>query len=160
RGDGDHLLRRSALPTAGRAAALSRRGDRPPQSFRAHSKTATGGDPRVKLSIVIPVYNEERFIGAVVDRVLAANTCGLEREMVVVNDGSSDGTADALDEIARKHPAMKIFHQPANAGKGAALRRGFQEATGDFILIQDADFEYDPKDYPMLLTPLVENKAD
>jgi glycosyltransferase involved in cell wall biosynthesis len=116
--------------------------------------------PLKKLSIVIPVYNERRWIEELLRRVLAADCSGLEREIVVIDDCSSDGTSEILKEQSVRHPEIKLFRQDPNRGKGAALRRGFEEASGDIILVQDADLEYDPRDYPVLLAPILEDKAD
>ncbi|MDO9085027.1 MAG: glycosyltransferase family 2 protein [Anaerolineaceae bacterium] len=113
-----------------------------------------------KLSIVIPVYNEEKFVSTTIKRVLEVDLSGLQREIVVVDDGSKDKTVEILHALAEQHPEIQVFQQPVNMGKGAALRRGFQEATGDIILIQDADLEYDPFDYPALLKPILDDKAD
>jgi glycosyltransferase involved in cell wall biosynthesis len=116
-----------------------------------------------KLSIVIPVYNEEQtvqqLIKLVISSVLPAH---LEREIICVNDCSRDNTAAKLDELSKIFPGevFKILHKPVNQGKGAALRDGFKIAAGDIVLIQDADLEYDPDDYPRLLQPILEGKAD
>lgn len=110
----------------------------------------------MKLSVVIPVYNEEKTVSQVVERVL--NT-PFDKEVLLVNDGSTDGTPDVLENLARL-PGVRVLHQPRNMGKGAALRRGFQEASGELILVQDADLEYDPADYPTLLKPLLDGTAD
>ena len=112
------------------------------------------------LSIVVPVFNEENTVAGLVRSVLAADLPdGVEREVVIVDDGSSDGTIQALaplDGDAR----VRVFRQPRNCGKGAALRRGFQESRGDLVVIQDADLEYDPQEYPKLLAPVLAGKAD
>ncbi|MDX9851714.1 MAG: glycosyltransferase family 2 protein [Anaerolineaceae bacterium] len=117
-------------------------------------------DSMQKLSVVIPVYNEEQFVSTTIQRVLDVTMEGLELELVVVDDGSKDRTVEILQQLAVEHPQIKVFQQPVNMGKGAALRRGFKEATGDIILIQDADLEYDPSDYPNLLKPILDGNAD
>jgi glycosyltransferase involved in cell wall biosynthesis len=111
----------------------------------------------MKLSVVMPVYNEQATLREVVSRVLAVP---FEVELICVDDGSRDGSREILAELQIDHPQIRVMLQPKNMGKGAALRCGIQEATGDFIIIQDADLEYDPSDYPALLGPLIEDKAD
>ena len=113
----------------------------------------------MKLSIVIPVYNEERTIFEILDLVRAVEL-PLDKEIILVNDCSTDGTAKSLDKLKAEDPSLVIAHHPVNQGKGAALRTGFGLATGDIVLIQDADLEYDPRDYPALLAPILEGKAD
>jgi glycosyltransferase involved in cell wall biosynthesis len=116
-----------------------------------------------KVSVVIPVYNEEATVQELVALVVAAPVPeGLSREIICVNDCSRDGTGAKLDELPSLHPGVefKILHKPVNEGKGAALRDGFKLATGDVVLIQDADLEYDPQDYMKLLGPIVDDKAD
>jgi glycosyltransferase involved in cell wall biosynthesis len=116
-----------------------------------------------KVSIVIPVYNEEHTIQQLVGLVVAAPLYGeLIREIIIVNDCSKDGTAAKLDELKTIFPdtEIRVFHKPVNEGKGAALRDGFKQASGDVVLIQDADLEYDPGDYPRLLQPIADDRAD
>ena len=115
----------------------------------------------MKLSIVIPVYNEEQTIGEVVERVWAAELGGIEREVIIANDGSTDRTCKALDEsrwIA--DPRVKRYDCPINLGKGAAVRLGLAFATGDILLIQDADLELDPNEYGRLLAPILEGRTE
>ena len=111
----------------------------------------------MKLSVVMPVYNESATLRTVVERVLAVP---LEIELLCVDDGSRDGSREILAQLASAHPQIRVLLQPQNMGKGAALRRGIQEATGDFVINQDADLEYDPDEYPMLREPLIDGKAD
>ena len=111
----------------------------------------------MKLSVVIPCFNEVRTIRHIVDRVRAAPVA--EKEIIIVDDCSRDGTRDLLrTEIAPLVDKL-LFHE-VNQGKGAALRTGFRAATGDVVVVQDADLEYDPQDYPRLLQPILEGKAD
>jgi len=111
----------------------------------------------MKLSIVIPCYNEVRTIRHIVDRVRAAPVA--EREIIIVDDCSRDGTRDLLRTEIAPLVDKVLFHE-VNQGKGAALRTGFRAATGDIVVVQDADLEYDPQDYPRLLQPILEGKAD
>ena len=112
-----------------------------------------------KLSILIPVFNERGTVEELVRRVRAANTLGLEKEIIVVDDASTDGTGEILKKIAQDS-AVKVVAHSYNRGKGAALRTAIQNVTGDILLIQDADLEYDPADYPALLKPILDGRAD
>lgn len=135
------------------------------------------------ISIVIPVYNEEKFITETIVKVLASDTCGLKKEVIIVNDGSKDKTSqsviDTLEKLAKKNRTSLIFNKKLrqyslmgksekcifidkkiNEGKGAALKSGFLVCTGDIALVQDADLEYDPSDYPRLLEPFTQYDAD
>lgn len=113
------------------------------------------------LSILIPVFNEERYITEVLDRVLEVELkpLGLEREIVLVDDCSTDGTVERLQRYPRRDE-LRFFRHERNRGKGAALRTAIESAGGDIFLIQDADFEYDPGEYPKLLAPILSDKAD
>jgi glycosyltransferase involved in cell wall biosynthesis len=111
----------------------------------------------VKLSIVIPCYNERETIEAVIDAVRAAP--GGDKQIIVVDDCSSDGTSRVLEEVLKPRIDVLLRH-PVNRGKGAALRTGIAAATGDIVIIQDADLEYDPNQYPMLVEPILQDKAD
>jgi glycosyltransferase involved in cell wall biosynthesis len=109
-----------------------------------------------QLSVVIPVYNERDWIRELVRRVTAVP---IPKEVLIVDDGSTDGTREVLRELER-HPDVHVTYQPVNQGKGAALREGFRQARGDIVLVQDADLEYDPSEYPRLIQPILDNRAD
>jgi len=108
------------------------------------------------VSILIPVFNEVRTLEEIVRRVRAAETTGLTKEIILVDDASTDGTADILKNLSD----VKVYSHPLNRGKGAAIRTAIEHATGDILLIQDADLEYDPCDYPLLLKPIIDGRAD
>jgi glycosyltransferase involved in cell wall biosynthesis len=110
----------------------------------------------MKLSIVIPVYNEKDTILKALDRIQQVD---LPKEMIVVDDSSTDGTREILQALPASSD-LRVLFQPANKGKGAALRAGFSAVTGDIVVIQDADLEYDPAEYPKLIEPILANKAD
>ncbi len=111
----------------------------------------------MKLSIVIPVYNEKNTIQEILRAVDGVYLEGVEKEIIVIDDGSTDGTGELLRGLEGQY---RILYQSSNGGKGLALRRGFEEATGDFIVNQDADLEYDPSDYGVMLKPIQNNEAD
>jgi glycosyltransferase involved in cell wall biosynthesis len=115
----------------------------------------------MQLTVVMPVFNEQGTVERAIARVLAVpSLINMEIELICVDDGSTDSSREILARLAQAHSELKVLLQPKNQGKGAALRRGIAEATGDFVIVQDADLEYDPSDYPALLRPLIEGKAD
>jgi len=114
----------------------------------------------MKLSVIVPVYNEERTIGAVIERIRAVDLGSIEKEIIVANDGSSDGTRQAIDAGPwSTDPRVRILHSPINLGKGAAVRLGMEHATGDVVITQDADLELDPGEYGKLLAPILNDGA-
>ncbi|MBS3105513.1 glycosyltransferase family 2 protein [Candidatus Woesearchaeota archaeon] len=110
-----------------------------------------------KLSVIIPVYNEEKTIKKIIGRVKRARIWNIKKEIIVVDDFSTDNTGNILKNLENK--SLKVFYHKKNMGKGAAIRTGIKNSTGDLIIIQDADLEYDPNDYSKLLKPIMENKA-
>ena len=127
----------------------------------------------MKVSIIIPIYNEKQTIAEILDRVQKVNlkNLGLTKDIIVIDDASTDGldveiilvddaSTDGSGEILKNLKGINLLTQPINSGKGSAIRKGFQAADGDFIIMQDADLEYDPEEYPKLLKPLVDGKAD
>jgi glycosyltransferase involved in cell wall biosynthesis len=113
----------------------------------------------MKLSIIIPVYNEENSLEEIVNRVFAVDLGDIEKEIIISNDGSNDHTYDIIQKLLIKYPSLITYHSPTNLGKGAAVRLGIALSSGDLITIQDADLELDPNDYQRLLTPLLAHKA-
>lgn len=130
------------------------------------SASVGGGQSRCRtLSVVIPCYNEKSTIGPVIEAVLAADTSGLGREVVIVDDCSTDGTRELVRRLENEYRldprgTVKVVCHDVNRGKGAALRTAFSHASGEVILVQDADLEYDPRDYPALLHPILAGRAD
>ena len=115
----------------------------------------------MKLSIIIPVYNEEQTIGEVIERVWMVDLGALDREVIIANDGSSDGTRGAIDASRWiNDPRVKTYNSPIILGKGAAVRLGLAFATGDILLVQDADLELDPNEYGRLLAPILDGRSD
>jgi len=117
-----------------------------------------------KLSIIIPVYNEEKFIETVINKVLEANSLGLKKEIIIVDDGSFDQTKikieNKIKKLKKRQVRIKTIFKKKNEGKGVAVKDGILSSTGDIVLIQDADLEYDPSDYPILLEPFFKYQAD
>jgi glycosyltransferase involved in cell wall biosynthesis len=162
------VLQTSAFPL-GKPAARNRadtntRLHRIPQSFALSGPrfdlyfTAVAAEFK-SVSILIPVFNEARTLEEILRRVRAADSSGLAKEIILVDDASTDGTSNILRNLSGDKD-LKIFSHPFNRGKGAAIRTAIEHATGDILLIQDADLEYDPSDYPLLLKPILDGRAD
>jgi glycosyltransferase involved in cell wall biosynthesis len=109
------------------------------------------------ISIIVPVYNEEKLIETTIKEVMKADTLGMKKEIIVVNDGSTD---DTVKNIKKARHKIRLITKKKNEGKGAAVKTGILESTGDIVLVQDADLEYSPDDYPILLEPFIKNDAD
>ena len=119
------------------------------------------GTPKL-LSVFVPLYNEAEFIQLVLERIIRAPLPGgLEREIIVVDDASTDGSAELVEDFAARYPGfIRLIRGPKNRGKGAAIRTAIEHACGDYCVIQDADLEYDPQEYRLLLEPLLDGSAD
>ncbi len=116
---------------------------------------------RHRLSIIVPVYNEQSTIATIIEKVLAVDLPGIEKEIIVVDDGSRDQTPSIIEDKIKQHPTiLKVHTSLINLGKGAAIRYGLEYATGDIVVIQDADLELTPDEYPILLEPILANTAD
>ncbi|HEV2402964.1 MAG TPA: glycosyltransferase family 2 protein [Candidatus Saccharimonadales bacterium] len=113
-----------------------------------------------KLSVIIPCYNEEKTLKTIVQEVLAVDTNGTKKEIIIVDDKSKDGSAKIIRQLEKQHSEVTGILQQKNRGKGATLKRGFQESTGDVVIVQDADREYDPRDYNKMLQIFREDRAD
>src|SRR5262249_6832578 len=137
--------RRRGLRVAGRGVLLGQWMDSPRQGVMTAATT--------RLSIIVPVYNEEQTIGEVIERIRAVDLPGVEKEIIVANDGANDGGT------WRSDPRLVVLENPINLGKGAAIRLGLKYATGDIVLIQDADLELDPAEYGNLLAPILAGRA-
>ena len=114
----------------------------------------------MKLSIIIPVFNEEKTVEKLIEEVWKVELPQVEKEIIVVDDGSTDATPEILKRVKNRYPELKVVFKKKNEGKGSAIRRGLKEVTGDLVVFQDADLEYDPRDYPLLMKPILEGKAD
>lgn len=114
----------------------------------------------MKLSLIIPAFNEEKTVGIVLDSVLKLKLLGIDKEIIVVDDGSSDKTAEIIEKVKKKNPELIFLTHKKNQGKGAAVVTGIKHATGDYIIIQDADSEYDPKYIANLLVPIQKKEAE
>jgi glycosyltransferase involved in cell wall biosynthesis len=113
----------------------------------------------MKLSVIMPAYNEQATIRQIVERVLAVDLGAVQKELIIVDDGSKDGTREILKELDGQN-GVRVFFQPHNQGKGAAVWRGIRESSGDLVIIQDADLEYDPREYPQLIRPILDGEAE
>lgn len=112
------------------------------------------------LSVIIPCYNEGETLETIIEEVIAASTGDTKKDIILVNDASTDGSLEIAESLAKRYANVRVFSQPKNLGKGAALQRGFKESTGDVVIVQDADREYDPRDYDKMLDIFREDRAD
>ncbi len=122
--------------------------------------TSTSETTFNKLSVVMPCYNEEQTLAVAIERVLSADTSNLSLELVIVDDASSDKSVEIIERLAANDHRIVADQHPVNMGKGAAVRKGFEISTGDIVLIQDADLEYSPDEYPKLLAPILDGRAE
>ena len=113
---------------------------------------------RQKLSVIVPCYNEEKTLRIIVEKILEADVLGLDLEVLIIDDGSRDRSLEISKKLIREHDNVKLFQHQRNMGKGAAIANGIGIAKGDIVLIQDADLEYDPSEYPDLLKPILDLK--
>jgi len=113
-----------------------------------------------KISIIVPAYNEEKFIAKTIKTILASNSSNLKKEIIIIDDGSTDKTPQILKKLQKNYQKIKTVFNKKNQGKGASLKQGFLISTGDIVIVQDADLEYSPDDYPILLEPFIKNNAD
>ncbi len=153
-------IHQPSTPTAGAPATDGRA----PLAYRdsdARTPRLRGRTPlpreELRLSVLIPVYNERQTIGLILDQV---HSVPVAKEVICVNDHSTDGTAEILDRLAAAGKIDRLIHHPSNQGKGAAIRTALAASTGNVVIVQDADLEYDPADWPALLEPIVEGQAD
>ena len=112
------------------------------------------------LSVVVPCFNEENTLEVLIGQVLIADRCGLNLEIIIIDDKSQDRSLEKAYALSGHHKEIKIIEHDANQGKGAAMRTGFENVTGDIVIVQDADLEYDPMEYPKLLAPIIDGQAD
>ena len=131
-----------------------------PLTGKSDAEPGSRATRAVTLSIIIPSYNERRTLREIITRVLAVDLGSVEKEIILVDDASTDGTPEVLAQLAAEDSRIRSFVQPTNQGKGAAVARGLRESSGDIILIQDADLEYEPAEYPLLLEPILRGEAD
>lgn len=115
---------------------------------------------KIELSIIIPIYNEEKTIAKVIQRCINADKLSLTYEIIIINDCSNDKSVDIANSLAEEYENVRVINHQKNIGKGGALKSGFESANGNILLIQDGDLEYNPKDYPKLLSPIVDGYAD
>jgi glycosyltransferase involved in cell wall biosynthesis len=114
-----------------------------------------------KLSVIIPCYNEKELVGTIIRKVVSVSLIqNLEKEIILVNDGSTDGTSEVLDKLVSQFPEVRVLHHPYNSGKGASIKTALEKITGDIVIIQDADLEYDPNEYNRMLQPILDGFAD